>query len=150
LIRGVHDNFNEFIQQIRVSYTPIYINNTGLYFFIKFKNTRGLIEFIKEFGKYSVQTVVSPAACKKGYSVFYGVVSPTSLSEILNKVIHNHIGKKANNKLFIQDIMYLREGVMYSKIDYARVFDPKTISWKYDHEKYMEELNKLSKKIKNS
>ena len=34
----------------------------------------------------------------------------------------------------------------YTKLDSSKLFDLKTCKWKYDHKKYMKELEKLAKK----
>lgn len=141
LISLIHSNFDEFIQQVRVSYTPIYINNTGVYLFAKSKDNSEILRFANMVGRHSVQTVISPAVGKRDYHVFYLVTQFNSLTKILNSLKFSDINI---GRLFVQDIEFVKDVGTYSKINYAKAFDPTNLSWKYDHKRYMKELKNLS------
>jgi len=75
----------------------------------------------------------------------YFVVKQKEMGALMN-LIGGYSQDKSS--IFIQNLK--REDITYAKIDYAKCFDPKTCSWKYEHQKYMKQLENLAKSYKEN
>ena len=145
-IKQIFKNSEEIIQQIRVSYTPIYTNNLGLHLLTALKHDKKIIEFTKKLSKYSIQVVATPPNNSKGLGVYYIITDHKGFFNILTKVLTCYIDQTKQYHILMQHNKKIKD--TYSKINYAETFDPKTCEWKYNHKKYMKELEKLSKSTK--
>ena len=155
-IRRTVDSFisnKDLVRQIRVSYDPFYEKNLGTYLIIKPKDRESLLKISEIMAKRSILLVISsPYDMTTGSAIYYFVTNPVKTSEILEE-IKDFIDRKYETISFLRNhektipfLMGATPDTPVSKVRYWEVFDPVNVEWKYDHEKYMKELDRLSKR----
>jgi hypothetical protein len=146
-IKYLHENAEDFVQQVRISYTPLYLGeNVGVYLIVRLKENRSVVDFAMEVAKKSLQLLVHPPYNRKGQMIFFIITNFRALVEILNEILPKYIDPSPNNKLFLRDLhktRFWQESKLHNKINYCDVFDPVNVKWKYLHQEYMSKLKKM-------
>jgi len=143
----LHKNFNLFFRQIRVAYGPLYRDcNVSFCAVLNLKDKSDTEDLLKEMIKHSLfMTYNRPV---NGKRLFLEVVTNTvGLNEIIG-ILSNWQSIKINEIVLFN---YARSSEYWEdktsgwlKQHYHELFDPKTVSWRYDSEKYLQELQQLS------
>ncbi len=134
----------ELVRQPRIVYRPFYRNNVGIYLVVRPKDRDSIFKISELIAKNSVLLVVSPPYNMKSLlTAYYFVTNPVKTAEIF-EALEELIDKGYKPIVFWRN----EEKSLYdpSKIKYWEVFDPVNVEWKYDHEKYMKELDTLSER----
>lgn len=145
----LQENFNDFFQQIRVVYEPLYSGkNNTLFLSLKHKNKESIIKLSKILSENSLLlTVYPPINIKDTTTLFYIVTDNKKVVKILNDILPFIADSKRNITIFRD---YERSSKYWNrlnlKIDYKNLFDPVTLSWKYASNEYQKELSKLLKR----
>ena len=143
----------DLVRQIRVSYSPFYKRNLGVYLILKPKNRHSLLKISEIMAKKSILTVVSPPYNSDDDFVIYYFVSDIKSTSLILEEIGNYVDYRYNIITFLRNhektvpfVMGPTPDTPVSKIRYWEIFDPLNVEWKYEHEKYMEELDRLSER----
>ncbi|MFQ6009746.1 MAG: hypothetical protein ACE5J7_01345 [Candidatus Aenigmatarchaeota archaeon] len=153
-MKELHDNFHEFFQQIRVVYYPFYAHENNIfYMFLKLKRKNDIIPLSEALSKHSVSIVVYPPMNPKSKEIaYYILTNKKETLNIISNLIHPYIDKSYDNKIIYEDFeasMKYRGPKSYHwrkyylRSNYHRLFNPKTVTWKFDIEKYKKRLYKL-------
>ena len=152
IMRDLHENFDDFFQQIRIQYDPFAFNeNVAFYLFLKLKNKKQIIEFSEKISKNVLSVVVFPSINEnEDLTLFYILTSNSKMVHILSNILTEYRAKHIENKIFLIDYpksaKYWREETNFQetyKQNFYRLFNPKTLTWNYDHKEYLQNLNRL-------
>ncbi|HKZ49396.1 MAG TPA: hypothetical protein VJ110_00095 [Candidatus Nanoarchaeia archaeon] len=80
----------------------------------------------------------------------YLITNLDKMNFIMSRLLPENCNPNFKTRVVLLDMdeyrSYYSKARHYMKFDYSKVFDPKTCSWRYEHEKYMAELQKLAGK----
>ncbi|MCD6547497.1 MAG: hypothetical protein J7K22_03015 [Nanoarchaeota archaeon] len=138
----IRDN-QDFIEQVRVIYDPFYKVHNVLLLYIVVQLKKDMLEdFIKQIAKMSVHLNIYHS--ENDTYMIYSVTSVQMLYPIL-KLANEY--SKAKPILFINDFEASKKFWTEERfsLDYAKLFDPINVKWKYNHKEYINKLRRLSK-----
>ncbi|MCD6476648.1 MAG: hypothetical protein J7K26_00580, partial [Candidatus Aenigmarchaeota archaeon] len=152
ILKELHKDFDVFLQQIRVTYLPLYIKNVGIYAILKMKNMGSIVKFSKALSENCLSLVVCPPLNKNSKIVIlYIITNAEKAIKILYDIIPKYVDKKFKNRIIWKDVKKSRcaqignfsRASMHLKIDYKNLFDIENMKWKFETKKYIEKLKKL-------
>jgi len=144
-VRRLYKNFNVYFRQVKVSYGPIYkAGNINLILFLGTQNKNRILDLIGDVLKGSLY--VTCAFSENGGLFLDTLTNGEGVNNILSAI--------AKHRVSLNELSFINYGKSseywenktkgWLKQHYHELFDPKTVSWKYDSEKYLRELNLLS------
>lgn len=153
-LKHVHSNYNSYIRQLRVSYKPFYAGNTvGVYITIKLKNKDKFLEFASQLAKHSLIGVVHPSFKSGDHSIFHMVATnANNFTKVLGSLLQNYVSNTNNTIVVLRDFdktHELLERPSFNKVNYTHLLDPQTCEWRYEHKKYLRQLESLVKTQKS-
>ncbi|GEM_PF-2803449 len=133
--------YKDFFNQTIVFYDP-WIRKSISYFLIyKTKSVDKAPEIFEEMSKRALVQWVYPMSNHGGF-VIYQITNGQMMHEVLR--VLRKMDPEAETQLVLRDptesAKYFTPA--YLKMDYT-LFDPETMTWQYDHEKYMKTLDSL-------
>jgi hypothetical protein len=145
----LHKNFDMFFQQIRVSYGPLYVDdNISFCGVLELRNENEIKELFKKLLKNSLFIAYNESASGKKELLFEITTNMSGMTEIFN-MLSDLCNVKRISKLVLFN--YTKSSEYWEnktkgwlKQHYHELFDPKTVSWRYDSKKYLQELKPLS------
>ncbi|GEM_PF-4730954 len=142
LLDELHNNFDTFFQQIRVLYNPLVEDKIIFYLTIDSPSLSDLEKALREIYKNSIFTTVCPNLKKP--SILFVVTDHKGWMNITNNILPKLPGKK---KIYMYnwDDSQKFQNREYEKLEYTKLFDPETISWKFETEKYIKALDRIAK-----
>ena len=142
IMKGLHDNFYDFFQQVRVVYYPFYTNENNMFYMIlKLRRRKDILPLSELLSRHSLSIVAYPPLEKESKIIVYYVI--TNKKETLNIVgdlIQPYIDKSFDNKIVYEDVEKSLKYGRPLKIDYHELFDPETCTWKFDAKAYAKKL----------
>ncbi|MBI4015935.1 MAG: hypothetical protein HY362_04420 [Candidatus Aenigmarchaeota archaeon] len=149
---GLHSfeqNFDELFQQMKIIYDPLYSGeNITLHLMLDLKPNVNLSELTRKISKYAVKTIVYPSRDNSRHAVFYILTNQKNITRIFMNVISDSIKLDGHNHYIWQSYEESKNKFWKTQDDlrfkYHEHFDPKNMSWKYDHSSYMSALRSLN------
>jgi hypothetical protein len=144
----LHRNFNVFFKQIRMAYGPLYRdNNITLCIALDLKKGTCATDILRAISAQSLFMAYNESFAEER-KLFLEVTTNT---EGMNEIFHivsnfTNIGKVSKMVLlnYAKSSQYWEDKTKgWLKQHYHELFDPKTVSWSYDSEKYLSELKQL-------
>jgi hypothetical protein len=146
MLRIIHNNFDQILQQLRLSYQYFCMGEkTCLYFILKLKNQEEILKISRELSKHTLQLLVHPPLEKKDYTIFYALTSNSQLQHLFSILLACNTGLR----ILVKDVEKSAKLDVEIKHGFKALFDPETCAWKYDHTDYMQQLDSLAKTFKN-
>jgi hypothetical protein len=149
-MRYLHTNLKDYFTQVRVSYGPLYSGeNVNLYVFLKLKKKEQIIDLAREISKNSIYVLVNELNDRNMDVGIDFVTNNKFASEILSTIIPKYADTSKSNSIMwlsyhCSSPYWESTTKNWIRFNYHRLFDPKTVSWKYDSKKYLDELKQLS------
>jgi hypothetical protein len=146
-LKYLYQNFDAFFQQIKFSYGPLYSKNINLYFALQLKNPQNLEALVTSLLRKSV-CVITYKTHKNGQVILELITNSESMSSVVS-VVSGLAARSKLNRVILVDYgssseYWENKTKGWLKQHYPELFDPKTVSWKYDSKKYLDELKQLS------
>ncbi len=149
VLKYLHENSEDFLQQIRIAYGPLYRENINLQFILKLKDEQTLLELIRTISKKSLHVVVYCLDPRNLFTIEL-VTNGKLVADVFMDISKAMLKTRVNRAILFDyaDSSNFWEGKTkgWLKQHYHKLFDPKTTSWKYDSRKYLQELDRLSVK----
>jgi len=146
-LKFLYQNFDEFFQQIKFAYGPLYSKNINLYFVLQLKNPQNLEVLVTSLLRKSA-CVITYKTYRTGQVILELITNSESVASIVSLVSSLAARSKLNRVLLMDygdsSAYWENETKGWLKQHYHELFDPKTVSWRYDSEKYLSELKQLS------
>ena len=146
-LKFLYQNFDEFFQQIKFAYGPLYSKNINLYFALQLKNPQNLEVLVTSLLRKSA-CVITYKTYKNGQVILELITNSESVASIVSLVSSLAARSKLNRVLLMDygdsSAYWENETKGWLKQHYHELFNPKTASWKYDSKKYLRELQQLS------
>jgi hypothetical protein len=143
----LYQNFDEFFQQMKLAYGPLYSKNINLYFVLKLKEPQNLKDLVTSLLRKSL-CVITYKTYKDGLVILELVTNSESMASIVSMISGLTVRSKLNRMLLIDyedsSAYWENKTKGWLKQHYHELFDPKTVSWKYNSEKYLDALEQLS------
>jgi hypothetical protein len=146
-LKFLYQNFDEFFQQMKFVYSPLYSKNINLYFVLKLKNPQNLKDLVASLLHKSL-CVITYKTHENGLVILDIVTNSESIASIVSTISGLTVRSKLNRILLMDyadsSNFWENKTKGWLKQHYHELFDPKTVSWKYDHEEYLNKLRQLS------
>jgi hypothetical protein len=145
--RYLRENPDHLMQQIRLTYGPLYAKNVNLQITVKTKDKPTLLSLIRKISKFSLSIIFYHLPLRN-VAMLELVTSGELVSDILSNIKNAMLKSKLNRFIWFdyKDSSNFWESRKESwlKLKHQELFDPKTVSWKYNSKQYLDALNKLS------
>jgi len=149
VLRYLRENSDSLIQQIRLAYGPLYAKNVNLQITFKTKDKPTLLSLIRKISKFSLSIIFYHLPLRN-VAMLELVTSGELVSDILLNIKNAALKSKVNRLIWFdyKDSSNFWESKKESwlKLKHQDLFDPETVSWRYDSKKYLHEINMLSTK----
>lgn len=137
-----NEYYEDFFQQIRVFYEPWLKKGVSYYGIFETQKKEGVAKLFEEVSKHCLMQTVYPIV--GGGFMFYQLTNGTEIADIIAEF--RKFDPDARFEMFWRDLKASSKywDRNFLKMDYT-LFDPETMTWKYEHEKYMKTLDSLIK-----
>ena len=141
-VRDIQLDYDELFRQVRVFYGPLYSDkNVVTNLFIKLKDSEQIKDLFKEISqKAIISSIYIPTDLSKTLRIAL-VTNIENQTKISTEILPKYIDNNYDNKIIFRR---KQNPEINLKLNYAELFNPKTCEWKFDIEKYKENLTRLS------
>lgn len=140
-VRDIQLAHDELFRQVRVFYGPFNDDkNVVANIFIKLKNHEQIKELFKEIAQKAIITsfyLPTDLSNKLRIALTTNIESQTKIS---NEILPKYIDNDYDNKVIFRR---KQNKEINMKLNYSKLFNPKTCEWEFDLEKYKENLTHL-------
>jgi len=139
-------------------YWPLYTEKHKVsYMFLKLKDRCLLPDLATELSNRSVNSVAYLPIDRKSKEVkFFVSTNNEQQTKIIRDVLPKYIEDSHPNKIVYMDFdetdkfWRWEKYRKYLKLDYVKLFNPKTCTWKFDLKKYLKDVDKLADQVQQS
>ncbi|MBI2041108.1 MAG: hypothetical protein HYT16_03315 [DPANN group archaeon] len=137
----LQDSFNEYFSQVRISYAPMIYRRDRIAAAVYFDFEGDTVTLAESAAGKALLLNVRKSDRQQS---FYFVTCARGFSEIISELASAGCSQI---KTIIRDIGatdYYKKKRKFVKFPYWELFEPKTRTWKFEYEKYLAELKRLS------